>query len=496
MTRRSFMKETHKSKFNYTTRFNTSFLEDSYKKMNKKKRVYILATTGAFLCLAIVMMVIFSQSVYVVSADGQPLGYVEKSEDYEQLVEQLKSGKKSEAVATGVMDFEPTSDALETLDEASNLSYTITNDMAIKRALFKPDVPQLDLEQLEASLNLEVEAAVIMVDGQDIAALTQESTAQEVIDIVVQGYTTDRAGRAIEDFKLQEVVEVVKKAVSAGALMTREQALNMLSTGYAQRRTHVVSRGDSLWSIGQANGMSVSDIKDCNPDLKSNLLMIGQKIAVEPLVPYIHVETKEKLTTFTYQPYKTEYVKDTSLYTWQSKTIKDGVRGKTEVVYDLTCVNGNEVDRTLISEKLVSEPITRVVAKGTKLPEAEGTGAFIWPVDGGGTISSYFGWTGTRYHHGLDIATPSGTSIFASDSGMVTVSTYSSTYGYYIVIDHGNGYSTCYAHNSKLLAKVGQKVAQGQIISKSGNTGNSTGPHLHFEIRKNGEKTNPLNYFK
>lgn len=97
------------------------------------------------------------------------------------------------------------------------------------------------------------------------------------------------------------------------------------------------------------------------------------------------------------------------------------------------------------------------------------------------------------YHTGIDIGIPSGTSVKAASNGTVTFAGYSSVWGNYVLIDHGSGYVTIYAHNSKLLVKKGQKVKIGQTIAKSGNTGWSTGPHLHFGIRKNGEWVNPIN---
>ena len=104
--------------------------------------------------------------------------------------------------------------------------------------------------------------------------------------------------------------------------------------------------------------------------------------------------------------------------------------------------------------------------------------------------------TGKRKGHGgMDLAVPTGTPIRAALGGMVTVSKYNAGgYGYYVMIDHGNGLATLYGHCSKLLAKVGQTVEAGDIIALSGSTGRSTGPHLHFEVRVNGERTNPRAY--
>ena len=116
-------------------------------------------------------------------------------------------------------------------------------------------------------------------------------------------------------------------------------------------------------------------------------------------------------------------------------------------------------------------------------------------------VTSEFGnrrdpFTGERRGHtGMDLAVPTGTSVRAALPGTVTVSTYNrGGYGYYVMIDHGSGLSTLYGHNSQLLARVGQTVEAGDVIALSGSTGRSTGPHLHFEVRINGERTNPRSY--
>lgn len=121
--------------------------------------------------------------------------------------------------------------------------------------------------------------------------------------------------------------------------------------------------------------------------------------------------------------------------------------------------------------------------------------SLIRPISG--TITSRFGAGSSirrSSHTGLDISAPTGTSIKAAASGTVTFSGYKGSYGNMIVISHGNGVQTYYAHCSKLYAKVGQQVSQGQSIAAVGSTGNSTGPHLHLEVRVNGVAYNPQNY--
>ena len=124
---------------------------------------------------------------------------------------------------------------------------------------------------------------------------------------------------------------------------------------------------------------------------------------------------------------------------------------------------------------------------------ASGVG-FIRPVTGG-TITSPFGYRSSGFHKGLDIALSTGSPIYASAAGTVTFSGWNSTgYGYLVIIDHGNGFQTYYAHCSALYVSTGQYVSQGQTIAAVGSTGNSTGPHLHLEVRINGVCQNPQNY--
>ena len=148
------------------------------------------------------------------------------------------------------------------------------------------------------------------------------------------------------------------------------------------------------------------------------------------------------------------------------------------------------------------------VSTGTEgwIPGADvpyiGADGFCSPIGAGweSRVTSEFGYrsdpfTGeTRGHTGMDLAIPTGTPIRAALPGTVTAAQYHSSYGYYVMVNHGNDLSTLYAHNSQLLVRVGQTVEAGDIVSLSGSTGRSTGPHLHFEVRVNGQRTNPRYY--
>lgn len=167
-------------------------------------------------------------------------------------------------------------------------------------------------------------------------------------------------------------------------------------------------------------------------------------------------------------------------------------------IEDYQALLAEEEAQRLEIEALIEE-MTNEIERQKSL--ANGTGSFLWPSPSSSIVTSQFG---TRYHpvyetytthYGVDIGAPYGSEVIASDSGTVVTATYNSSYGYYVVINHGNGYSTLYAHMSELIVYAGQNVAQGEIIGYSGSTGVSTGPHLHFEVRTGATCINPLDFF-
>ena len=136
--------------------------------------------------------------------------------------------------------------------------------------------------------------------------------------------------------------------------------------------------------------------------------------------------------------------------------------------------------------------------QGSSYTWVQGTGQLGWPVSG--EITSPYGyrvhpiWGTTIYHSGIDIGVDEGTPVHAADSGVIVWSGWMGGYGYAVVIDHGNGLSTLYGHNSELAVDEGQSVSKGQVVAYAGSTGNSAGPHVHFEVRENGDPVDPMGY--
>lgn len=197
---------------------------------------------------------------------------------------------------------------------------------------------------------------------------------------------------------------------------------------------------------------------------------------------------------------KTEY--DDSQFSSYEEVKTEGKKGEELVTVRTTFVDGIQTDAVETEAKVIKKPKDKVIIKGSKDGEFEpgdssSTGAFIWPLPYTHNITSNFEWRWGRMHNGLDIAAGGvyGQSIIAADGGTVTFAgNDGGGYGNYVIIDHGNGYVTLYAHCSSLAVSSGQYVSQGDVIAYVGSTGNSTGPHLHFEIQVNGSPTNPLEF--
>ena len=224
------------------------------------------------------------------------------------------------------------------------------------------------------------------------------------------------------------------------------------------------------------------------PACKVNTLEEAKKV-----IDTLKVKTVVKASGTYRTSYSTTVIKDTSKTSGYYLTTRYGTAGVTKYTDSVTYINGAEQGRTRLSTSVVSDPVNEVVVVGTK-PLNLGNAKFAWPLGAGYsyTITSKLG--DNRDHKGFDIAATSGTPICASLGGTVTECGWDGAYGYKVKVDHGNGIATIYAHCSKLLVSSGQRVSAGQVIANVGNTGRSTGPHLHFEIRVNGNYVDPGPY--
>ncbi len=197
-----------------------------------------------------------------------------------------------------------------------------------------------------------------------------------------------------------------------------------------------------------------------------------------------------------YISFETVYKNSSSYYEGTRVVQTAGENGERELVYEVTYTEGAESARSLVSDTETKKRVDEIVLVGTKKSTAS-TGVYAWPLKSITVTSSYGGryLNGSYdYHLGVDLRAASGTNVYAADGGKVTYAGYMGSYGYLVKILHDNGDYTYYAHLSKINVSSGSRVYKGQVIAKSGATGNVTGAHLHFELRKNGSTVNPVSY--
>ena len=224
------------------------------------------------------------------------------------------------------------------------------------------------------------------------------------------------------------------------------------------------------------------------------MIRAGDELVIMVPKPELTVERQEEL--YYEEDYEADiiYVDNDDWYTTETKTLQEPSAGHRKVVAVVSFENDKKVSEEIIKEEITYEAVPKIVERGTKIPPS-----YIKPISGG-RLSSTFGKRSapkkgaSTYHKGVDWATPTGTAVVASSGGVVAKAGWGSGYGYVVYINHPDGRQTRYGHLSKVLVSAGQTVSQGQKIALSGNTGISTGPHLHFEILINGSQVNPLKY--
>ncbi len=293
----------------------------------------------------------------------------------------------------------------------------------------------------------------------------------------------------IEDEIIAYGIKVDEKII--GAVSTKQEAKDFLKS----IKKYYIKDLDLL-NVKIMENVEIIKVKTKIKNLKNNKDLLSNTVKQNNKEnPIITVVTTENITEKEKMPYKTEYKKSNNLFSGQEDIEQKGKEGIKENILKVEKINGVEISKEVVSEKVKENPRTQIVLKGTKkMISSRGTGKFMMPIKG--RLTSPFGPRGSRMHLGIDLASPTGTPIKASDNGIIKFSGYKGTYGYMILIDHGNGYFTRYAHSSKLHVNEGQKVAKGSIIAEVGNTGRSTGPHLHFEVIVNGENKDPYNFIK
>ena len=405
---------------------------------------YVFAVVGAT-SLVLGAANVEAQGFYQIVVDGQAYGsYMTQNEAAEAVVEARK--KANDKVGNLVLsDF---SFEIKTTDKKSKTPENETVDELCQIMLDN------QLKDIESGYVLKLGGYSVMLKDRDAVF--------NVLDRIVDIYDTNNEYSVLFEDSIQEGQNTVKAMAFP---VTQDLTGNITSMSFAQEVVAVQSYG-----------------------------VTGEEVSVDDAVAAITAENRVNMYVTQREQYTEEYsadvqyIEEEDWYTSQKEVVQEGSTGIHNVTAMVTYLDGVETGREIIEDNVVSEPSPKIVKIGVKERPT-----FIKPLRGG-SFSSGFGKRWGRRHEGVDWACSVGTKISASCKGTVTYAGWQNGYGNTIVISHGNGLKTRYAHLSKIAVTDGKSVEQGDLIGYSGNTGNSTGPHLHFEVLLDGEPVNPMNY--
>lgn len=278
-------------------------------------------------------------------------------------------------------------------------------------------------------------------------------------------------------------------AISPSSVLSASTDSQNTSTTIADREfrdkviDYEVQEGDTVSTIAQKFGVSVDTIRWQNNLASKDSIKIGQKLEILPVTGVFHKVAKGDTV---YSIAKRYDIDPQGIVNYPFNTFMN------DETFELAIGQAIMVPEGVKPEEVQWSPVARVKQITPDAGTVVASGQFVWPTSG--TITQNFAW----YHPGLDIANRAAPPILAADAGKVIVSGWVDNYGYgnRVIIDHGNGYRTLYAHMQKIYVVVGQTVQRGDQLGQMGSTGRSTGTHLHFEVSRNGVKLNPLSVLR
>lgn len=440
----------------------------------KKFEMSLLKMSALLLLIILIFSTIYIDSGYVygVYINGHRIALVNKKETVSKAVDEIKRKIKNEyglEAETGV-----------NIKEVSVWTKSKLTDYKTLK------------DNIEKTSDYIVYATVILSDNVPVGYVKNTSEAQAVVNKLLEPYKKMKSANKISDFKMKNNITFKKSNVDLLQISSADDIYQLLKYGANYDRiSYNVKDGDTPEAIAKATGTDVGTLEKYNPDITRDIKEYRTLSIIKP-TRYFDVLTYEKTTNTVDIPYMTTIKYDSSVAYGSSVEKQKGQNGKKEVVTNIVKDNGIKVSEDTLNETVIQNPVMRILLRGTNRLLA--TGTFMYPSRGG--ISSRFGYRSGRMHKGVDIAASYGSEVRASDAGVIKFAGWEEGYGQLITIDHNNGFETYYGHLSKIDVTVGQKVNKGQYIGKVGATGDATGPHLHFEVRKNGVPQNPLSFLK
>lgn len=475
-----------------------------YVKQAFSRHGHILSAAVNF-CLPVLMFILLCSTIghyrvqtlaLEVQYNNSVIGYVESEQDFydaQNLVQERLS-----AVSTVEQQAENAA--------SEKVSFTVK---PVKRSEIH-DASVLCEEMLRRSNQKTTNACGVYIDDEFLCAVKNETDATTVFDSILRNYKTDNEN---------DVVGFVQKIAYVQGLYpdTKEtiwdadKLSERLNSKKEAAEYYTCVPGDSLSGIASKFDIKMADLKALNPGLTENI-HVGDRLLISREVSYIQVKVTKTEQRSVSVPFKTEKQENNKLYSGQKRVKQKGQNGEELVTELVTYVDGVRVSSKEISRVTTKEAVTEIIQVGTKKSSGYGGsytvtsygGRFIWPTVGAYTVSSPFGRRWGRMHTGIDIVKPggrsTGTLIVAAGSGRVIKAGRNGAYGNCVIIDHGDGVQTLYAHmlDGSIKVRVGQRVSAGQAIGNIGSTGRVSGPHLHFEVRINNGRTrvDPMPYLK
>jgi len=291
--------------------------------------------------------------------------------------------------------------------------------------------------------------------------------------------------------EFENKIEIKKGLFSTEKMKPYETIKKILNSKLKKTSLYTVQEEDSIVSIAEKFNMEPSELLSFNNKTKENSINCGEKLKVltdDNLLCIKLIQTQSEKNLIPFEIIEEE---DPTLEKGKKTTLQEGIPGEETIFYQVEYKNGKETNRKEISREVTLKPICQKIKSGTKLQK------YVWPVPYTKNITSPFGPRSGGYHFGIDIALNgiNGKEIIASKSGVIEkVSLGNTGYGNHVVINHEDGTQTLYAHCKEVTVKKGQIVNQGEKIALVGTTGQSTGPHLHFEVRVNGIRKDPSKF--
>lgn len=458
------------------------YIAKGYHQLRKKVVAHmkeLLTYFAGALLIAVGVVTLFSYATgFEYSYNGKHLGYVKNQEDVTKVLG-LVSEELSKEYGSTIQ-----------INEDSDITFTET-------VILDKEVDNIDavLKKLTYMSDMKAEAYGIYINGALYVTVESEAAANKVLKNIQSEFMEEESDKLkYEEAGFKENVEIRQIDTKLAYISSVKQATKKIMTGGEKEVTYTIKDGDTIYDICQKLDVTWDEIKAMNPEIKEESIYPGDKILLNRATAAVSVVTVEKKTFAEKIAYKTKYKKSDEMYEGDSKVTQEGKNGKRVVTARITRENGEVIKRKDLDERIITEPVTEIIVKGTKeRPKTLPTGVLKYPIYGA-TLTSEFGWRWGRNHDGVDWGCGVGTPIYAADGGTVVYAGWYYGYGLYIKIDHGSGVQTAYAHCNELYVDVGEAVYQGQHIAASGNTGNSTGPHLHFEVLVNGSPQNPFSY--